>query len=163
GLAFQHQVEVEVFGDGAGTEGVIGIEHQPAAGFVLEDVEAQLLRVDAQAELAAGEQGLLAGKPDQRGDAPPLGLRIIVADDVVDGRHGGGGEHRHEHHDDQDLDQREAAITSARADWGPGHGQAGQPSDQLPMSALMPSPPGWPSAPEEKMSIWPRRPGLRYW
>ncbi len=78
-----------------------------------------------------------------------LGPAAIVALEIGDhdARRDGDDEH-----DDQDLDEREAAPVAS-----PHHGS------QDPMSASLPVPPGCPSAPKLNTSISPRSPGLRYW
>ena len=53
-------------------------------------------------------------------------------------------------------DARTTAARSARP-WEP-HAHC-----QLPMSASLPSPPDWPSAPNDITSTSPFTPGLRYW
>ena len=70
-----------------------------------------------------------------------------------------------DHH--QQLQQREAAQSRRppwrKRPWRAAHQCGSVRYCQLPMSASLPSPPGWPSAPNDITSISPLTPGLRYW
>src|SRR5688500_16730535 len=124
--------------------------------FIAPCVEAQELVVvgaDEDRHVDGLQLRFLARLAHHRPEAPRLVFDLAIRAEHADRQ----GDHR-DHHaddddDDEDLEEREAVELPGT------RGSQGHSVSQLPRSALMPSPPSWPSAPSVKMSYSPCWPG----
>src|SRR5690606_26019283 len=150
------------------------VEHRLPATLA-PDEEAIALVVGLEADRRAAHLRFLAREHQQL--RQPLGLEAQAAVEAADRQRHDADQHAGDHHRDEQFEQREARLARpgledrpvhalhglCASSWDAVRGAGYRFSDQLPMSAATPSPPGCPSAPRLNTSISPRTPGLRYW
>jgi hypothetical protein len=129
-------------------EQLVAGHFEPLELLVVVDVEAVAARGQHQAVIAALHQESSCSRSTSPWSRRASCLRLSIGADHVHGQHDGAGENPDDRDDHEQLEQREAALRRARS-------PRASPRSQLPMSALMPSPPSWPSAPYEKTSNSP--------
>src|SRR5690606_33097616 len=122
--------------------------------------EAVALAVGLERHLAVAHDGFVTRQLQQQGQALGLLLQVLAWRGNRVERSEAQRDADDDHHDQQ-LHQGEAGARQA-ARWG-ARGPHWRPYSQEPTSASSPVPPGWPSAPSEKMSTSPWMPGDRYW
>ena len=110
---------------------------------------AQRLRANLRAHRSVLERG---------GEAARFARRAVAVVTVV-GDHRDAGGNGEDHQDHQNFDQREPCrgVPLPRQTCC----ERSSYKSHEPISASMPDPPGWPSAPKLNTSISPRTPGLR--
>jgi hypothetical protein len=110
GLRIELQLETEPLRQFAPAKLTFLAHPEPAVVERIVDLELVGARLHVQPEITALEQGPIVQQTEQTLHPPRLLVELGVAAGHADGQHRQGNDHRHDHHDHENFDQRKALV-----------------------------------------------------